>query len=202
MRRISQRSRRVHVKITAELGPHWVRAATVEHGHHRSPGVTDGPEDPHFGGPLAHAATMMNASDSDRGPEGPGGRRRGSRRAATGVRNDRGARPKTVEDHDRQSCHPRPLTWRLSRVIPGPQHNAIPCRNARYRSRTEEARGSNPLTSTPNTAGQSVVSVERAALTACWGRAGAANAPGRVFDVGWERLPSWSTVRATLRLTG
>ena len=42
----------------------------------------------------------------------------GSRRAATGVRNDRGARPKTVEDHDRRSCHPRPLTWRLSRVFP------------------------------------------------------------------------------------
>jgi len=28
----------------------------------------------------------------------------GSRRAATGVRNDRGARPKTVEDHDIRSC--------------------------------------------------------------------------------------------------
>jgi hypothetical protein len=73
----------------------------------------------------------------------------GSRRAATGVRNDRGARPKTVEDHDRRSCHRRPLTWRFSRVFPGPQHTAIPCRKARYRSRTEEARGSNPLTSTP-----------------------------------------------------
>ena len=41
--------------------------------------------------------------------------------------------------------------------------------------RTEEARGSNPLTSTPNTAGQSVASVERAALTACCGRATAAS---------------------------
>jgi hypothetical protein len=47
-----------------------------------------------------------------------------------------------------------------------------------------EVRGSNPLTSTPNTAGQSVASLERAALTAFWGRAGAANAPGRVLDVG------------------
>jgi hypothetical protein len=54
-----------------------------------------------------------------------------------------------VEDHDRRSCHRRPLTWRFSRVFPGPQHTGIPCRNARYRSRTEEARGSNPLTSTP-----------------------------------------------------
>jgi hypothetical protein len=30
----------------------------------------------------------------------------------------------------------------------------------------------------PNLAGQSVASLERAALTACWGRAGAANTPG------------------------
>jgi hypothetical protein len=48
--------------------------------------------------------------------------------------------------------------------------------NARYRSRTEEARGSNPLTSTPKPAGQSVASVERAALTACCGRTTAARA--------------------------
>src|SRR5687767_8802175 len=31
----------------------------------------------------------------------------------------------------------------------GPQHDAVPCAKTRYRSRTEEARGSNPLTSTP-----------------------------------------------------
>jgi hypothetical protein len=43
-----------------------------------------------------------------------GRRRRGSRRAATDVRNDRGARPQTVEDHDRRSCHRRPLTWRFA----------------------------------------------------------------------------------------
>src|SRR5829696_9104821 len=65
-----------------------------------------------------------------------------------------------------------------------PEHHEVRYVNARYRSRTEEARGSNPLTSTPNTAGQSVASVEQAALTACWGRAGAANAYGRVLDVG------------------
>src|SRR5215218_6440986 len=35
----------------------------------------------------------------------------------------------------------------------------------------------------PNPAGQSVASMKRAALAACWGRAGAANAHGRVFDV-------------------
>ena len=36
----------------------------------------------------------------------------------------------------------------------------------------------------PNTAGQSVASLEPVALTAFWGRAGAADAHGRVFDVG------------------
>jgi hypothetical protein len=52
-------------------------------------------------------------------------------------------------------------------------------------SRTEEARGSNPLTSTPNLAGQSVASLKRAALTACWAELGPRTAPGRVLDVGW-----------------
>ena len=69
--------------------------------------------------------------------------------------------------------------------LPGPQHHAVPPVNARYRSRTEEARGSNPLTSTPSTAGQSVASFGRVALAACWGRVGAADAYGRVLDVGW-----------------
>jgi hypothetical protein len=41
-------------------------------------------------------------------------------------------------------------------------------------ARTEEARGSNPLTSTPQSAGQSAAHVERAALSACCGRAAAA----------------------------
>jgi hypothetical protein len=43
-------------------------------------------------------------------------------------------------------------------------------------ARTEEARGSNPLTSTPNLAGQSVASVKQAALTAGRGRSAAASA--------------------------
>jgi hypothetical protein len=42
-----------------------------------------------------------------------------SRWAAIGVRNGRGACPETVEDHDRQSCHRRLLTWRFSCVFPG-----------------------------------------------------------------------------------
>jgi hypothetical protein len=67
----------------------------------------------------------------------------------------------------------------------GPQHHAVPCTKTRYRSRTEEVRGSNPLTSTPNLAGQSAARSTLAALAACWGRAGAANALGRVLDVDW-----------------
>jgi hypothetical protein len=105
---------------------------------------------------------MMHAAESDCGPE-VGSTPSGSRRAATGVRNDRGARPQTVEDHDRRFCRRRPLTWRLSRVFPGPQRHAVPCRNARYRSRTEEARGSNPLTSTPTLQ-------VRASPARCWRR--------------------------------
>jgi hypothetical protein len=42
------------------------------------------------------------------------------------------------------------------------------------------SRGSNPLTSTPNTAGQRVASVEQAALTGMLGP----RTPLRVFDVG------------------
>ena len=49
----------------------------------------------------------------------------GSRWAATGVRNDRGARAKTVEEHDRRSCHRRPLTWHSSCLFPGRQRHAV-----------------------------------------------------------------------------
>jgi hypothetical protein len=120
------------------------RSRTGSSGHQRSPTVRTN---------RRSSPLQLKQQDAARGRCGlwsrrSGRRRRGSRWAATGVRNDRGARPRTVEDHDRRSCHRRPLTWRFSRVFPGPQHTAFPCRNARYRSRTEEARGSNPLTST------------------------------------------------------
>jgi hypothetical protein len=54
------------------LDPHWVRAATVAHGHQRSPGVTKGSKDPQVAGPLAQAAAVIEAGDSDCGPEGRG----------------------------------------------------------------------------------------------------------------------------------
>jgi hypothetical protein len=98
--------------------------------------------------PVRLSRRDLHAADSDCGPKA-GSAPMGSRRAATGVRDDRGARPKTVEENDLRSRHRRPLTWCFSCLLPGPQHHAVPCRNGRYRSRTEEARGSNPLTSTP-----------------------------------------------------
>jgi hypothetical protein len=92
----------------AESGPRWVRPTTVKYWHQRSPAVTDGSEEPQVTGPPGRAA----GDDAD-------GRFRlwsprswvalsGSKWAATGVRNDRGARPQTVEDHDRRfaiDCH-------------------------------------------------------------------------------------------------
>jgi hypothetical protein len=52
------------------FGPRWVRVATVAHGHERSPAVANGSEEPQVAGPLAQAAGMMQAGDSDCGPDG------------------------------------------------------------------------------------------------------------------------------------
>jgi hypothetical protein len=74
------------------FGPCWVRAATVECGRRRSLAVSDGSEEPQVAGPPVHATGMMRVGDSECGPEGRGRRPGpGSRWAATGVRNDRGA---------------------------------------------------------------------------------------------------------------
>jgi hypothetical protein len=55
---------------SAELGPRWVRMATVAHGHERSPTVTNGSEEPQVAGPLGQEAAMTRAGDSDCGPDG------------------------------------------------------------------------------------------------------------------------------------
>jgi hypothetical protein len=55
---------------SAELGPRWVRVATVEHGHQRSPTVANGSEEQQVAGLPVHAAGMMRRGDSDCGPEG------------------------------------------------------------------------------------------------------------------------------------
>jgi hypothetical protein len=68
----------MHVRPTGPtfVGPHWVRAATVEYGRQRSSAVTDGSKEPQVVGPTAHAAEMMQVGNSDCGPEGPGWMRR------------------------------------------------------------------------------------------------------------------------------
>ena len=73
----------------------------------------------------------------------------GSRWAVTGVRNDRGARPQTVEGHDRRSCHPRPLTWRLSRVFPVLNTTQFHAGKARTDLARRKPGVQIPLTSTP-----------------------------------------------------
>src|SRR5918993_326518 len=102
----------------------------------------------------------------------------GSRRAATGVRNDRGACSQTVEDHDRRFCHRWPLTWGFSRVLPILNTMQFLEDDARADLARRKPGVQIPSPPPPNLAGQSVASVELAALTAFWGRAGAANAHG------------------------
>jgi hypothetical protein len=53
-------------------GPRWVRAATVQHGHQRSPSVADGLEEPQVASRPAHVAGTTRTGDSDCGPEGRG----------------------------------------------------------------------------------------------------------------------------------
>jgi hypothetical protein len=87
-----------------------------------------------------------------------------------------------------------------------PFPSVLPARPiTRIVSRTEEVRGSNPLTSTPNLAGQSVVGVKLAALTACCGRGAAASArhsPARearsdqAADLATARPPPTTTARS------
>ena len=61
-----------------------------------------------------HCTTQTDGSDC-----GPGQRSApsGSRRAATGLRNNRRVCSETVEDHDRRFWHRWPLTWRSSHAF-------------------------------------------------------------------------------------
>jgi hypothetical protein len=74
--------------------------------------VTYGSEEPQVAGPPAQAAGMMHSAKIRLWSRRSGGRRRGSRRAATSVRNNRRVCSETVEDHDRRFWHRWPLTWR------------------------------------------------------------------------------------------
>ena len=62
-----------------------------------------------------HCTTQTGGSDC--GPEGQRSAPSGSRRAATGVRNNRRVCSETVEDHDRRFWHRWPLTWRSSHAF-------------------------------------------------------------------------------------
>jgi hypothetical protein len=55
---------------TCVLGPVWVRAAAVAHGHQRSLAVINGSDEPQVIAPAAHAAGIRQVGDSDCGPEG------------------------------------------------------------------------------------------------------------------------------------
>jgi hypothetical protein len=61
-----------HSRWIVALGPRWVRAATVEHGHQQSPAVTNGSDEPQVIAPPAQAAGVIHADDSNGGPEGRG----------------------------------------------------------------------------------------------------------------------------------
>jgi hypothetical protein len=62
-----------------------------------------------------HCTTQTGGSDC--GPEGQRSAPSGSRRAATGVRNNRRVCSETMEDHDRRFWYRWPLTWRFSHAF-------------------------------------------------------------------------------------
>jgi hypothetical protein len=75
----------------------------------------------------------------------------GSRRAAISGCEGRDGAGQTVKEPDRCFAHAAGVDQAFLTRCHTPQQPAVPCAKARYRSRTEEARGSNPLISTPQT---------------------------------------------------
>ena len=168
-------------------------------GYQRSSTVTDGSEEPQVGACPAQAAGMMHA-ESNLVPK-PGRRRRAADRqqpvsVTTGAPTRKPWRILTSDP----AIHCTYLGF-LTR-LPHRQHHAVPCAKAQCRSRTEKARGSNPLTSAPkhsrsgrrrsSTGGALVV------LRAAWGHAGATPGPpaqpeDSVPGSAW--VPPWSASR-------
>jgi hypothetical protein len=68
------------------------------------------------GAEQVHPCTTQTGG-SDCGPVGQRSAPSGSRRAATGVRNNRRVCSETMEDHDRRFRHRWPLTWRSSHTF-------------------------------------------------------------------------------------
>jgi len=73
----------------------------------------------------------------------------GSRRAATRAGRDLKTCRQTVMDRDHRVCRSRAADLAFLTRSHGPQRCGLPYVESRCRSRTEEVRGSNPLTSTP-----------------------------------------------------
>src|SRR5829696_5661961 len=89
-----------------------------------------------------HCTTQTGGSDG--GPEGQRSAPSGSRRAATGVRNNRRVRSETWRIMTADLWHRWPLTWRSSHAFTIPKLHAVPCQKASYRSRTEAVTGCAP----------------------------------------------------------
>ena len=109
-----------------------------------------------------HCTTQTGGSHC--GPEGQRSAPSGSRRAATGVRNNRRVCSETVEDHDRRFWYGWPLTWRSSHaftVLNTTQfHVRRPCADLARRKPGVQI----PSPPPHNPAGQSVVGASSAAL--------------------------------------
>ena len=130
----------VDLRARSALGPCRngpARAATVPHGQQRCPTVTNGSEEPQVIAPPAQAAGMMQAADSDCGPEGRGvrgpsvtlllnsgfalhllphaaGPWAGCQRLVNGMRRLLRGRPSGQVDTRPESCHPGPTARRSS----------------------------------------------------------------------------------------
>jgi hypothetical protein len=104
------------VQAPLRLGPRWVRATTVEHGHGRSPTVAHGSEEPQVAGPLAQAAWMMQTRGSDGGPEGRSSSLLGYPTAARATRRRDAAE---VAVRVAESSRAQPAPWTRPAVVSG-----------------------------------------------------------------------------------
>ena len=104
---------RSRLEAQSPLGPcrnGRARASVVTNGHQRSRRTA------------GHRPSDTRSWDDAAGRFGLWSRRSrvaasGSRRAATRIRNDRGARSETVEDHDPRFSRRQPLTWRFPHAL-------------------------------------------------------------------------------------
>ena len=141
-----------------------------------------------------HCTTQTGGSDC--GPEGQRSAPSGSRRAATGVRNNRRVCSETMEDHDRRFGHRRPLTWRSSHALT--VLNTTKFHAGRPGADLARRKPGVQIPSPPphNPAAQSVVGASSAALLSFLGPPGATLGPRPA------RRGSRTTVAVRCRLGG